>query len=130
MSLRETTLAARTPDARRLRLYVPDGEPPGNGWPLLILLDGDWIWPLDPPREGDAACAVLIPGHGGMRGPFAPQPDGRDGLNPGALARRALDFTPPAPDGGHWPDPRRPEWQCGGADAFLDALLGPMLSWA
>jgi predicted alpha/beta superfamily hydrolase len=135
MSLRETTLAACTPDARRLRLHVPDGVPPGHGWPLLILLDGDWIWPLDSPLESGAACAVLIPGHGGMRGPVLPRST-RQGLSvptgpqAQALARRALDFTPPAPDGGHWPDPRRPEWQCGGADAFLDALLGPMLAWA
>src|SRR5690606_37717253 len=52
------------------------------------------------------------------------------GMQTQALARRALDFTPPAPGGGLWPDPRRPEWQCGGADAYLDALLGPMLDWA
>jgi len=133
MSLRETALAAGTPDARRLRLHVPDGAPPRDGWPLLVLLDGDWVWPLDPPPEGGAACAVLIPGHGGMRGPFPPRLARQGGSAPAALqalARRALDFTPPAPDGGRWPDPRRPEWQCGGADAFLDTLLGPMLAWA
>ncbi len=135
MSLRETTLAAGTPDARRLRLHVPDGAPPRDGWPLLVLLDGDWVWPLDPPPEGGASSAVLIPGHGGMRGPVLPRFAGQgvsapSGPRTQALARRALDFTPPAPDGGHWPDPRRPEWQCGGADAFLDALLGPMLAWA
>lgn len=133
MSLRETTLAARTPEARRLRLHVPDGMPPDNGWPLLILLDGDWVWPLDAPPGDSAACAVLIPGHGDMRGPFIPLPGGRTGSHPATsrtLARRALDFTPPAPDGGRWPDPRRPEWRCGGADAFLDALRGPMLAWA
>ena len=80
MNLRETTLAACTPDARRLRLHVPDGVPPGHGWPLLILLDGDWIWPLDSPLESGTACAVLIPGHGGMRGPVLPRST-RQGLS-------------------------------------------------
>ncbi|MDY0309091.1 MAG: alpha/beta hydrolase-fold protein [Castellaniella sp.] len=135
MSLRETVLAAESPDARRLRLHIPDGTPPCSGWPLLVLLDGDWIWPLDPPPAGGAGCAVLIPGHGGLRGLALARFAAQDAAAPNrlriqALARRALDFTPPAPDGGRWPDPRRPEWQCGGADAFLDALLGPMLAWA
>ncbi|MHA3904195.1 alpha/beta hydrolase [Castellaniella sp. WN] len=135
MSPRETMLAAGVPDARRLRLHVPDGRPPRDGWPLLVLLDGDWVWPQNPPPEGGTACAVLIPGHGGRHGPVPPRlarrgVPARAGSQAQALARRALDFTPPAPGGGRWPDPRRPEWQCGGADAFLDALLGPMLDWA
>ncbi|MBB6084059.1 alpha/beta hydrolase [Castellaniella defragrans] len=135
MSLRATVLAAGAPGARRLRLHVPAGAPPPRGWPLLVLLDGDWVWPLDPPTGHESACAVLIPGHGGMHGPVLPRLSrqggpAQAGLQAQALARRALDFTPPAPDGGRWPDPRRPEWQCGGADAFLDALLGPMLDWA
>jgi len=88
---------------------------PSAGWPLLVLLDGDWIWPLDPPPAALARCAVLLPGHG---------PD------PQAKARRAWDFTPPAPDGKPWADPRRPEWRCGGAGAYLDELRGPMLAWA
>ncbi len=74
-----------------------------------------------------AACAApCCPGGTGRVRPLRlrPAPQAQ------ALARRALDFTPPAPDGGRWPDPRRPEWPCGGADAFLDALLGPMLDWA
>ncbi|MER1967923.1 alpha/beta hydrolase-fold protein [Castellaniella sp. GW247-6E4] len=107
--------AGRRP-ARRLRLYAPDGPPPPAGWPLLVLLDGDWVWPLAPAPDALARCAVLIPGH-----------------DPGkeqTLAGRALDYTPPAPDGGRWPDPRVPRWQCGGADAFLDELLGPMMDWA
>lgn len=133
MTLRETVLASGTPDARRVRLHVPEGRPPRDGWPLLALLDGDWIWPLDPPLGASPACAILIPGHGGPQSRFqgaeATAP-AQDAPQAQALARRALDFTPPSPDGGRWPDPRRPEWQCGGADAFLDALLGPMLVWA
>src|SRR5690606_14035029 len=135
MSLLETALAPGTPDARRLRLHVPAGQPPRGGWPLLVLLDGDWVWPPDPPLPAAAACAVLIPGHGGRHGPLpsllaARGMPAQTGMQTQALARRALDFTPPAPGGGQWPDPRRPEWQCGGADAYLDALLGPMLDWA
>ncbi len=137
MNLRETVLANGTPDARRLRLHVPAGTSPRNGWPLLVLLDGDWVWPLDAPPEGAAACAVLIPGHGGLHGPVLPRWSQQGSLASSqavpraqALAQRALDFTPPAPDGSHWPDPRQPEWQCGGADSFLAALLGPMLAWA
>ncbi|HET8598235.1 MAG TPA: alpha/beta hydrolase-fold protein [Castellaniella sp.] len=120
MSLRETVLdgGGDPHGRRRLRLRVPESAPPDGGWPLLVLLDGDWVWPL-PPSSGLDACAILVPSHG---------PQGSDG--PQALARRALDYTPPAPDGGRWPDPRMPGWQCGGADAFLDELLGPMLDWA
>ncbi len=117
--LRETELAAGTAGhaiRRRLRLHVPVGQPPAGGWPLLVLLDGDWVWPLTPAPEALARCAVLIPAHGAQ--------GSRD------LARRALDYTPPAPDGGRWPDPRVPEWQCGGADAFLQDVLGPMVDWA
>lgn len=109
--------ATADPSARRrLRLLVPEGAPPSTGWPLLVMLDGDWVWPLDPAPHAPARCAVLIPGHG---------PQG-----PHDLARRALDYTPPAPDGGRWPDPRVPDWECGGADAFLEALMGPMIQWA
>ena len=135
MSLRETALAAGTPDARRLRLHVPPGPPPRQGWPLLVLLDGNWVWPLQPTPADLTNCAVLIPGHGGRHGPMQPW-RGRTGTPSGAgaevqaLARRALDFTPPAPDGSRWPDPRRPEWECGGADPYLDMLLGTMLDWA
>ncbi|WP_322995699.1 alpha/beta hydrolase [Castellaniella sp.] len=119
MSLHATQLpgSPATGMARRLRLHTPDGPPPPQGWPLLTLLDGDWVWPLA--NQALQHCAVLIPSHG---------PLGSAG--PEALARRALDYTPPAPDGGHWPDPRTPQWQGGGAPAFLDALLGPMLAWA
>ena len=126
MSLRDTALAPGTPEARRLRLYVPPGPPPRAGWPLLVLLDGDWVWPL---ASLPAGCAVLIPGHDG--GPLSSErPTPPACTRADAQARRALDFTPPAPGGGRWPDPRRPDWPCGGADAFLDTLLGPMLSWA
>ena len=119
MTVRETELPAYpagTQPARRLRLHVPAGMAPPAGWPLLVLLDGDWVWPPRPAPGALAHCAVLIPGH--------------DADEAQALARRALDYTPPAPSGGRWPDPRVPRWQCGGADAFLDALLGPMMDWA
>ncbi|MFT0531981.1 alpha/beta hydrolase [Castellaniella hirudinis] len=119
MSLLETQLPASTDNetARRLRLHVPDAAAPPAGWPLLILLDGDWVWPLAGPAL--ARCAVLIPSHG----PAA-------ATESQALARRALDYTPPAPDGGHWPDPRMPQWRGGGAAAFLACLAGPILAWA
>lgn len=110
MSVHETRLGHRP-----LRLSVPAGEPPAAGWPLLVLLDSDWVWPLEPPVPALDRCAVLLPGHG----PAA-----------GARERRTLDFTPPSPEGGLWPDPRHPEWQGGGAPAFLQALLGPLLRWA
>lgn len=100
---------------RRVRLHVPDGKTPAHGWPLLILLDGDWIWPMQPAPAGLARCAVLLPG--------LASPDQ-------ARQRRALDYTPPAPGGGYWPDPRHPEWQGGGATAFLGELCGSMLRWA
>ncbi|MFV0283275.1 MAG: alpha/beta hydrolase [Castellaniella sp.] len=132
MSLRQTVLACGTPAARRLRLRVPDSPPPAEGWPLLVLLDGDWLWPLPLSSGPGPACAILLPGHdqGPDRAQDTPDSLSRTDGRQQILARRTLDYTPPAPDGSGWPDPRRPEWSCGGADAFLDALLGPMLDWA
>lgn len=90
----------------QLRLPTESGGQP----PLLCLLDGQWTLPLLE-QSGHPAlerCAVLALGYDG---------------DPEHIRRcRALDYTPPAPDGQPWHDPRVPHWQAGGAAAMLEQL--------
>lgn len=83
---------------------------PAHALPLLCLLDGQWTLPLLE-QSGHPAlerCAVLALGYAG---------------DPEHIKRcRALDYTPPAPDGALWTDPRVPRWQAGGAPAMVEQL--------
>lgn len=118
MSLSEHWLADPASGVRHyLRLWVPDGATPADGFPALIMLDGDWAWPaLQTPRQsGLDDCVVLAMGYGADR--------------PQVRVHRTRDYTPPAPDGGPWPDPRVPTRQAGGAPGMLAFLTGPVLDW-
>ena len=118
MSLREHWLTEPVSEARHhLGLWTPEGAAPDGGFPVLIMLDGDWTWPAlrAPHQDGLDGCVVLAMGYGDDRAT--------------ARKRRALDYTPPAPDGGLWPDPRTPGLLCGGAPGMLAFLTGPVLDW-
>ncbi|MDN5842646.1 MAG: alpha/beta fold hydrolase [Alcaligenaceae bacterium] len=118
MSLSEHWLTDPASDVRHcLRLWVPDGAAPADGFPVLIMLDGDWTWPAlqDPVQNGLDDCIVLAMGYGADR--------------PQVRVHRTRDYTPPAPDGGLWPDPRVPTRQAGGAPGMLTFLTGPVLGW-
>ena len=110
----ETIIESPEGLAYRVRVSVPQGRPPANGFPVIYVLDGDaWFgsaveiarireWSRLPP-------AILV----GVGYPGAHFFDAQ---------RRMLDFTPPGssdPDSG---------FRLGGADrflAFLDATLKP-----
>ena len=118
MSLREHWLVDPASHAHHwLRLWVPDKTAPADGFPVLIMLDGDWSWPAlrDPVQSELDDCIVLAMGYGADRSQVR--------------VHRTRDYTPPAPDGGMWPDPRVPTHQAGGAPGMLAFLTGPVLDW-
>src|SRR3546814_3056869 len=118
MSLSEHWLVDPTSDARHcLRLWVPDRAAPTDGFPVLIMLDGDWTWPAlqDPQQGGLDACIVLAMGYGADRAQVR--------------VHRTRDYTPPAPDGGLWPDPRVHTRRAGGVPGMLAFLTVPVLDW-
>lgn len=101
---------AQDKPALHFGLSLPATPAPEKGWPLLCLLDGDWTWPIALASDHPALsqCAVLYPYYGGT---------------PAHIRLcRAWDYTPSNTQGKAWPDPRMPEWQCGGADTFLAVL--------
>lgn len=95
--------------AHQALLRLPQTAPAAP-LPLLCLLDGQWTLPLLE-HSGHPAlerCAVLSLGYAG---------------DPDHIKRcRALDYTPPAPDGGAWTDPRVADWQAGGAPAMIEQV--------
>ncbi|GHC41728.1 hypothetical protein GCM10010096_10360 [Alcaligenes pakistanensis] len=91
-------------------LRLPDGEPQKGPLPLLCLLDGQWTLPLleESGHPALERCAILSLGYQGERDQIT--------------RYRALDYTPPGPDGGLWSDPRVPQWQAGGAPAMIEQV--------
>lgn len=108
----------------RIHVMLPPAPVPPGGYPVLYLLDGDaWI--------GTAADALRVqarfPAHSGV-GAIALVAIGYPGREPVNLGRRARDFLPPHTSprladrfmqGAPWHQP-------GGADAFLEFLIGPL----
>ncbi|ATH98289.1 alpha/beta hydrolase [Alcaligenes faecalis] len=91
-------------------LRLPDGKPAQGPLPLLCLLDGQWTLPLLEESGHPALqhCAILSLGYQGDRDQIT--------------RYRALDYTPPGPDGGLWEDPRIAKWQAGGAPAMVEQV--------
>lgn len=89
-------------------LSLPATPAPDTGWPLLCLLDGDWTWPIAQSCPDLAQCAVLYPYYASSAEHIR--------------RARAWDYTPADAQGMPWPDPRVPNWLCGGAAAFLAQL--------
>ncbi|WP_082501151.1 alpha/beta hydrolase-fold protein [Methylobacterium sp. Leaf88] len=104
----------------RITLYVPPGEVPADGWPVLYLLDGNAVTAtaIDiervqapyPDATGIATRFVVV-------GIGYPGDDPYDGL------RRSWDYTPPP--GRSYPPAQLggPPIRTGGADAFLRFVL-------
>ncbi|WP_232628675.1 alpha/beta hydrolase-fold protein [Methylobacterium sp. Leaf118] len=102
---------------RRVTLYVPPGEAPATGWPVLTLLDGNALigTAIDIER-----VQAAYPSGSGIGSRFAivaigyPTDDAYDGVG------RSRDYTPPP--GRTYPPykPGGPELQTGGAAAFLE----------
>ncbi|WP_347265569.1 alpha/beta hydrolase [Roseococcus pinisoli] len=96
---------------RRIFAYRPEGEPPAGGFPVLYLLDGNAVFLT-------AVEALLVQQRRAQATgvhPMAIVAVGYPTAQPFDTARRARDYTPAFPGA--------PEGS-GGADAFLDQLLG------
>lgn len=96
---------------RRLFAYRPEGDPPAGGFPVLYLLDGNAVFLT-------AVEALLVQQRRAQATgvhPMAIVAVGYPTAEPFDQARRARDYTPALPGA--------PEGS-GGADAFLDRLLG------
>lgn len=111
--------------AYRIFLYVPPLPPPPQGWPSMLLTDGNFTFP--------AAWAQLRTGMvGGELRPAVLIGIGYPTDDPARLASlRTRDLTPtppaddlPLPPGAPRPDPR----DYGGADSFQAFLSGPLLA--
>lgn len=99
----------------RLFLAVPRGVAPAAGWPILYMLDGN------------AAFDHLTPAHLALVPGLAICGVGYDTDRRFSRDQRILDLTPPLEPGAALrPDPAHPGRMAGGAEAFLDRLLGPL----
>jgi predicted alpha/beta superfamily hydrolase len=104
----------------RITLYVPPGEAPAAGWPVLYLLDGNAV----------TATAIEIeraqapyPDATGIASRFAVVGIGYPGAEAYDGLRRSWDYTPPP--GRSYPPHTAggPVIRTGGADAFLDFVV-------
>lgn len=96
-----------------LRVWSPTAPAPKMGYPLLFMLDGDWIqdhivqFLNRQPRPINYAIASI--GFGEVTRQIARQ-------------RRSYLYTPTPPAPIQAIDPRQPAWRCGGADHMLELL--------
>lgn len=105
----ESTLIASNQRTYLIRLWAPNSPAPEHGYPLLFLLDGDWIQPhiesflLRQPRKLNFAITTL----------------GFNVERQAARQRRSYEYTPTPPPPHHAVDPRQPTWSAGGAAELL-----------
>lgn len=112
--------SARGTSDYRVRVWVPSQAAPAEGYPVLVMLDGDALLPellahlSAHAPDGDPVLVVLV-AH----------------VAQGEAARQArvYDYTPGLPDNPRPPDPRVPAWRNGGAGAFLDFLESSVMPW-
>lgn len=103
-----------------VRLWTPHASAPKDGYPLLIMLDGDWVHP--------SICKAIQSNH---ELPFAIASLGFHLDRPLARQRRTFEYTPVPPAPHRAIDPRRPTWKVGGAlqlQQFIQQQLIPNLS--
>lgn len=104
----------------RITLYVPPGEAPAAGWPVLYLLDGNAVTAtaIDIERvQAPYPEATGISSRFAIVGIGYPGDEAYDGL------RRSWDYTPPP--GRSYPPHKAggPAIRTGGADAFLQFIV-------
>ncbi|MBT9369396.1 alpha/beta hydrolase-fold protein [Rhizobium sp. CSW-27] len=107
----------RLDKGRSFRIFraIPKADAPPAGYPVLTLLDGNAVFDdLTPELLALAPNLVVI----GL---------GYDTPRKFAQAERSLDYTPPKdPAAGPYADPARQGRMYGGAELFLEMLLGPL----
>jgi predicted alpha/beta superfamily hydrolase len=101
---------------RRYRLFraLPTAPAPVEGYPLLTMLDGNGAFDALTPDLLAAAPGLAVVGIG-YDTPYRFDTEAR-----------TLDYSPAWPGRLPRPDSERPERMVGGADAFLDRLIGPL----
>jgi predicted alpha/beta superfamily hydrolase len=107
------TVTAADGHPYRVMIAWPAGKPPASGWPVLWLLDGEDNFAI-------AATTARRLERAGARSGI--EPGVIVAIESGGLARRVLDYTPPAP--GYAIPQGMPAHglAVGGGDAFLDFL--------
>ncbi|PNU02704.1 alpha/beta hydrolase [Novosphingobium guangzhouense] len=107
------TVTAADGHPYRVMIAWPEGEPPASGWPVLWLLDGEDNFAI-------AATTARRLERAGARSGI--EPGVIVAIESGGLARRVLDYTPPAP--GYAIPQGMPAHglAVGGGDAFLDFI--------
>ncbi|MGE0425652.1 MAG: alpha/beta hydrolase [Reyranellaceae bacterium] len=118
---RSRDLALTLPDGRayRLMMWVPPGDPPASGWPVIYFTDANAVFGL---FAGTLGLRARRRDDGGLA-PAVLVGIGYPGDAPFDVVRRTLDLTPEVarerlgrrPDGSPWPP-------SGGAAAFLQAI--------
>ena len=113
----QSTLISATQRPYLCRLWVPESPAPAQGFPLLVMLDGDWIqhhiesFVECQPRPINFAIASI----------------GFNVARQAARQRRSYDYTP-VPPPPHAPvDPRMPDWAAGGADELVQFIRTQLL---
>lgn len=113
--LRSDVQTVVSPEGHAYRLLVawPEGKPPKEGWPVLWVLDGE---------DNFAIAALTARRLARARERSGVAPGLVVAIDPGPLARRVLDLTPPAP--GYAIPPGLPAHglAVGGADAFMELI--------
>lgn len=99
-----------------VRVWTPNTLAPQDGYPLLIMLDGDWL--TDIINEQQLANPGL---------PFAIASLGFNLDKPLARQRRTFEYTPIPPEPYLAVDPRRPTWKVGGALQLQDFIQHTLL---
>lgn len=109
--------------AIRLFVGVPDGSPPQRGWPLLVVLDGNRLFPL---AVYAARAQAMRPALTHVEPALVLGIGYADEAGVGLM--RTRDLTPPARPEDLRPRPNGRAWtETGGAPAFLDFLRETIL---
>ncbi len=108
----QSTFFAANQSSYLMRCWLPTQPAPADGYPLLFMLDGDWILPSitsflqQQPQGCDFVIATL----------------GFDLERQAARQRRSYEYTPVPPAPYAAIDPRTPSWPAGGAPYLLDFI--------
>lgn len=115
-----TTLTAADGHDYHVLVAWPDGEPPPEGWPVLVILDG----------KDNFAVAVMTArrlARAGARSGV--EPGIIVGIDSGGLARRVLDYTPPVKGYAIPQGAPAHGLEIGGGDRFLKFIRDQLRPW-
>lgn len=117
MQLWQSLLTSANQRTYLCRLWVPETPPSAQGFPLLLMLDGDWIHHHIVSFLERQARPIN----------FAIASIGFNLERQAARQRRSYDYSPVPPAPYAAVDPRMPNWPAGGADALLQFISEQLL---